>query len=408
MQFEDTLFGTVKNGVLVLAGYVSNVTVEHGSLLIRDGIKGSVVERQFGRAYCPISRLISTQSEGYISFSAVRWLHAVGASIAHLNFDGTPLLVSGPGNAVPASLRRKQAVLSADALLGGSIVRHLLRSKLALQIRLLEQRGFHYRAAKAKRYAEKLPPAKADIAPDFSLADLLGIEGMVSVIYWKALKDTPLHFGRRQHVPEYWKTFGTRRYVLTGQARGAVTPGNAMLNYLYGVLASEITIALHALGLDPALGIMHSDKDNRASLTYDLIEPARPILDRWFFQWLQSATFSRRDFIEDMSGGVRIMRPLSSHLAMTAALWRGLADQLVRWIYKCLSAERVSGPKLAFIDVETEATRPAARWTLGNALQRPIPPTCAECGKALQKSGRDFCSRECRQLYNERPGCPGG
>src|SRR5215469_11252727 len=111
MQFGDTLFGTVKNGVLVLSGYVSNVTVEHGSLLIRDGIKGSVVARQFGRAYCPISRLISTQSEGYISFSAVRWLHAVGASVAHLNFDGTPLLVSVPGNTVLASLRRRQAVL---------------------------------------------------------------------------------------------------------------------------------------------------------------------------------------------------------------------------------------------------------------------------------------------------------
>lgn len=402
MQFGDTLFGTVKNGVLVLAGYVSNVTVEHGSLLIRDGIKGSVVERQFGRACCPISRLISTQSEGYISFSAVRWLHAVGASIAHLNFDGTPLLVSAPGCVVPASLRRKQAALSADTRLGELIMRQLLQSKLALQISLLEQFKFHYRAVEAKKYAKMLTSTNADIKVD----DALGIEGIVSAIYWKTLKDTPLYFGRSQHVPDYWKTFGFRRSMRTGVARNAVTPGNAMLNYLYGVMTGEITIALNALGLDPTLGIMHTDKDNRASLAYDIIEPLRPILDRWFFQWLQSTTFSRRDFIEDMSGGVRIMRPLSSHLAMTAALWRGLADHLARWFYKCLSTERVSGLKLSFIDMGSKAGRRAARWTLGNSLQRPIPPTCAECGKALRGKRRKFCSKECMRSNNGGEAAP--
>src|ERR1700730_269471 len=165
-------------------------------------------------------------------------------------------------------------------------------------------------------------------------------------------------FGRSQQVPDYWRTFGLRRSIRTGVARNAVNPANALLNYLYGVMASEITIALHAVGLDPALGIMHTDRDNRASLAYDLIEPVRPILDRWFFQWLQSTTFSRRDFIEDMSGGVRVMRPLSSHL-MTAAVWRGLAHQLVHWFYKRLSTGSVSGLKLSFIDVGGEVGRRA-------------------------------------------------
>jgi CRISPR/Cas system-associated endonuclease Cas1 len=37
---------------------------------------------------------------------------------------------------------------------------------------------------------------------------------------------------------------------------------------------------------------------SRASLAYDLMEPARPILDRWLLQRLQSVTFSKRDFVE--------------------------------------------------------------------------------------------------------------
>jgi len=129
---------------------------------------------------------------------------------------------------------------------------------------------------------------------------LLG--GMASVAYWRALSETPLLFGKRQPVPDHWRTLGTRHSTITGTPRGAVTPGNALLNYLYSVLASEITIALHAAGLDPALGIFHADKDDRASLAYDLMEPARPVLDRWFLQWIGEITFSKRDFHEDMTG----------------------------------------------------------------------------------------------------------
>jgi CRISP-associated protein Cas1 len=392
MQFHDTVYGDVKNGVLVLSGYIANVTVEHEMLLVRDGIKGGVIERRFGRAHCPISRLISTQADGYISFDAIRWLHGTGASLAHLNYDGTPLVVSVPRHAVHAALRRRQAALSVETGFGASIAGSLLRSKLALQIKLLEELGFSRHAAEATSHAERL-------TQKFRLPDALGVEGIVSVLYWKALADIPLGFGRRQHVPEYWKSFGARRSTLTGDPRGAVTPGNAMLNYLYGVLASEITIALHAFGFDPALGIMHADKNDRASLAYDLIQPARGVLDRWFLHWVKSTTLSKRDFIEGASGAIRITRPLSSHLAMTAGLWRGLAEQLAQWFYQCLSTELVPVLKLAFVDIETDAKRRAARWSVGNALQRPVPTTCAECGKALPLRRSKFCSEECATSY---------
>jgi hypothetical protein len=171
-----------------------------------------------------------------------------------------------------------------------------------------------------------------------------------------------------------------------------------MLNYLYGVLASEITIALQAYGLDPALGIFHTDKDNRASLTYDLIEPARPVLDRWFLHWLKSATVSKRDFIEGVVGEVHITRPLSSHLAMTASLWRGIAEQVASWFYQCLATEKIGELRLP-ASVETDAKRRAARWSLRSALQPPIPTTCAECGKALPEKRRKFCSPECMRSY---------
>jgi CRISPR-associated protein Cas1 len=364
MQWEDDLYGTIKNGVLTLNGFVSNVTVEHGSLLVRDGVKGAVVERKFSRASCPISRIISLGSEGYISFGAVRWLHDIGASVVHLNYDGTPLLATVPAPNDPVSLRRLQAAVTADTPLGSSIARSLIGSKIKGQIEVLKELGYRDQAAEAADYATQINPAT-------NMSDLLGIEGTVAKIYWRSTADMPVQFGPRQPIPDHWKTFGSRHSTLTGAPRAAVTPGNAMLNYLYGVLASEITIALHAIGLDPAFGTLHADKDDRASLAYDLMEPARPLLDRWFFHWLQSATFSKRDFFEDYRGQIRLMRPLNSHLAMTAALWREIADQLAQWFYKRLSGNNAS-LRLKFVDLEIEAGRRAKRWALGNALQRPV------------------------------------
>lgn len=403
MEFFDGLYGTVKNGILVLSGYVAQVTVRNGTLHIRDGVGEAVTERSFSRAHCPIARLISTQSEGIISFNAIRWLHAIGASLVHLNYDGTPLVVSVPKRIVPAALRRKQAMLTLTEQPGAMIARELLKGKLSLQIATLERLGSP-RITDAKRYAERLTAADTALL----MTDMLGTEGIVSVIYWQEHFNTVVSFGKRQTVPDHWRTFGARRSPLSGTPRNAVTPGNAMLSYVYGVFASEITIALHARGLDPALGIMHADRDGRSSLVYDLIEPARSIIDRWFFRWLGEMTFSKRDFMEDLRGEIRIMRPLSSHLAMTAALWRGIAEQMVQWFYQVLETGKVAPIRLPTGDIEADAMRRATQWSTGNVLRHPIPRTCAECGKALPLRRRKFCSDTCRlSFYDGNPTAPG-
>jgi hypothetical protein len=69
-------------------------------------------------------------------------------------------------------------------------------------------------------------------------------------------------------------------------------------NYLYGVLASELTIALTGVGLDPGLGVFHTDAARRASLTYDATEAVRSCADGRLAAWLAEARFSKRDFYE--------------------------------------------------------------------------------------------------------------
>jgi hypothetical protein len=83
------------------------------------------------------------------------------------------------------------------------------------------------------------------------------------------------------------------------------------------------------------LGLSHSPEADltRASalarcayLTYDAVEAVRPCVDGWLAAWLVETRFSKRDFHEESDGTVRITRPLTSHLAMTAPIWRPAAQ----------------------------------------------------------------------------------
>jgi len=55
---------------------------------------------------------------------------------------------------------------------------------------------------------------------------------------------------------------------------------NSSLNYSYAVLRSNIARAIVGSGLNPAIGIFHSYKNNYFCLVDDLMEPLRPFIDR--------------------------------------------------------------------------------------------------------------------------------
>ncbi|WP_437192486.1 type II CRISPR-associated endonuclease Cas1 [Planctomicrobium sp. SH527] len=55
---------------------------------------------------------------------------------------------------------------------------------------------------------------------------------------------------------------------------------NAMLNYGYAILRAALARSIVSAGLNPALGVQHSNRSNAFCLADDLIEPVRPIVDQ--------------------------------------------------------------------------------------------------------------------------------
>jgi hypothetical protein len=224
---------------------------------------------------------------------------------------------------------------------------------------------------------------------------LLAVEAMAAAAYWQLWVAVPLRFARKDQVAEHWRVFGGRASPLSDHSFKAATPGNALLNYIYAVAVGEMTIALTGAGLDPGIGIFHVDRDRRASLAYDAIEVIRPYVDAWFLARLTTAYFSKRDFYAERDGAIRITRPLTSHLAMTAVIWRPAAQAVAGWLTRALSEGGSEDRRLP----PPFPSLPAPKRTW-QGLEPPIPRTCQECGKALAPRQRKFCSEACAIAFH--------
>jgi CRISP-associated protein Cas1 len=95
--------------------------------------------------------------------------------------------------------------------------------------------------------------------------DTTNTEGRAAAIYWKKLLEP----------------FGTTRGQFDGYP-------NNMLNYGYAILRATVSRALVGNGLLPVLGIHHRNKYNAYCLSDDIMEPYRPLVDLYLFEYIQS------------------------------------------------------------------------------------------------------------------------
>lgn len=115
--------------------------------------------------------------------------------------------------------------------------------------------------------------------------DLLrGMEGEAAAEYFKVLGHLILR-------PE-------NEFRFSGRNRRPPTDiVNAMLSFGYSMLASECASALEGVGLDPAVGYMHTIRPGRPSLALDLMEELRSyMVDRLVLSMINNRQISVSDF----------------------------------------------------------------------------------------------------------------
>lgn len=84
---------------------------------------------------------------------------------------------------------------------------------------------------------------------------------------------------------------------------------NAMLSFVYTLLAHDVASALEAVGLDPQMGFLHRDRPGRPSLALDVMEELRPYLaDRLVLTMINRQQVRADGFLKKENGAV-VMEP---------------------------------------------------------------------------------------------------
>jgi ribosomal protein L40E len=196
---------------------------------------------------------------------------------------------------------------------------------------------------------------------------------------------------------------------LTGSPRLATNPPNSILNYLYAILESETRLAAATLGLDPGIGVMHTDAAYRDSLALDLMEPIRAEVDAFVISWIKQGPLARNQFFEQRDGNCRLMAGFASTLSQTASQWAHLVGPVAEWFAR----EIAIPPKGRQQVMPSRLTQSNKRVAKGS---KPLPKAqvrlkpqgiCRNCGKQLSRDATHCksCSTEIMTEQRNAAGC---
>lgn len=164
-----------------------------------------------------------------------------------------------------------------------------------------------------------------------SVAQLLGIEGAAAHGYFGAfdsmLKPKTEHSAVEHDISnEAWAlNFRVRN------RRPARDPVNALLNLTYSLLSKECTLACHAVGFDPYVGLYHQPRYGRPALALDLMEEFRPLVaDSTVLGLVNNGRLGPTDFIHAGDG---VVLTASARKTLFSAFEKRLQDLVTHPVF---------------------------------------------------------------------------
>jgi len=223
-----------------------------------------------------------------------------------------------------ASLRRAQLEVSISPEKSFQLAKIFVKGKCANQISYLHYLGNIYR----KDFTKELTQAQTifemiDNVPEDpkNRNQLLGIEGSIAEKYFSSLRQLFLFPGRKPQ--------GRDKF-------------NSALNYGYGFLYNELERMCMYVGLDPYLGLYHSERYGKPALVLDLVEEFRvPIVDSVIFPLFIEKKINRRKCFEQISKYEYQLSQEGKSLIAEVILKR--LNQIVPWREKNYTLKAVIG-----------------------------------------------------------------
>jgi len=284
--------------VKLLRGYGLSITTKDNQIILKNGKhfyeKEHEIESYFPKKF-PYDRLVIS-GKGMLSTEAIKTLSENNVNVILTDTFGSLVssinlpMVSGIGS----RNRMAQYDTFRDDTKSTYLQRQLLYSKFQSQINFLSSLDND-----CKMVISHLKSLQK-IIPNLTLRRLVSLEAQASREYFKLYSsffDEKYQFDTRNSISK------------TKQDASDVI--NALLNYGYSVLASEITKHLNGVGLDPYYSFYHKNHESFQSLTYDVIEPFRWLVEKTVYRLANAKNHAlqikKKHYIKHDSSGMVLL-----------------------------------------------------------------------------------------------------
>lgn len=230
--------------------------------------------------------------------------------------EATAILTGRPHN--ESSRRLGQYRVSLDDDLRAPLAHWLVLVKVRAQKRLLREALpvradlRHALTIAVQRLDNIMNQLRADSSIP-SLSSLRGFEGAAASAYFSG----------------FTQLFAPSLDFTGRKKRPAPDPVNACLSLGYTLLHHDAVYACHIAGLDTMLGFYHDISFGRESLACDLMEPLRPLIDRWVW-WLFRDRILRIEHFSDDNGRCLLNKAGRKHFYGFYEVNSGPARRLLR------------------------------------------------------------------------------
>ena len=294
---------------LLVSGFGNFISVDSRKLIIQNRLDG--IRLEFYPHQISHDSIIIDGHTGNITFDAIRWLMKHGISISMLNWNGQLLGVTLPQGPKSGRLKVMQYSKYLDQKARYDIAAKIVEQKIANSYNMLKELARFYDVLDIdsieKAFAEQEVNYKGGHADERRNNLLMLYEGMIATLYWDCLgrvfnKLYPnFHFQSRKNKSYSWNM-------------NAADEINALLNYGYAILESEVRKDINAVGLDPAVGFLHELDESKEPLVYDMQELYRGLVDLSVIQLLEEKKLKKSDFIMTENYHIRLRDSTSKAL----------------------------------------------------------------------------------------------
>jgi CRISP-associated protein Cas1 len=304
---------------LIIAGHGVSLRVENGALTIQNGFTHYPQQREIIRYFrgdvtLP-ERIILLDGSGSISFDVLSWLAEQKVSFIRIDWKGDIVCVAGASGYSANSFRvRWQLETRENPVQRNEFCRSIITRKIEATIITLEKsipRSDKWERAMRSGYAAL---SRLEENPPENISELRALEANCAASYFRSWVGMPIRWRglSRRPIPDNWHSIGVRSspYHLAGN-RNAAHPVNAILNYAYAALESEIRIKAISDGYDPTIGIMHEGTDGSSKFIFDLMEPERPKIDRAVLDFVKQHVFDPADIVIRADGVCRLNQEMA-------------------------------------------------------------------------------------------------